>query len=117
MKVTVILPAAGLGTRMGRAVPEKAGTSRKQFMLLEGSPILLHTIRKFALTPAVSEIVVALRPEDIEWVRGLLRVEAFRKQKPASFVSWAKRPEAIPRPPKAPKTKPKPTESEDGKQP
>jgi 2-C-methyl-D-erythritol 4-phosphate cytidylyltransferase len=77
MKVTVILPAAGLGTRMGRAVPEKAGTSRKQFMLLEGSPILLHTIRKFALTPAVSEIVVALRPDDIEWVRELLRAENF----------------------------------------
>jgi 2-C-methyl-D-erythritol 4-phosphate cytidylyltransferase len=79
MKVTVILPAAGLGTRMGRAVPEKAGTSRKQFMLLEGSPILLHTIRKFALTPTVSEIVVALRPEDIEWVRELLRAENFGK--------------------------------------
>lgn len=79
MKVTVILPAAGLGTRMGRAVPEKAGTSRKQFMLLEGSPILLHTIRKFAATPAVSEIVVALRPDDIEWVRELLAVEKFGK--------------------------------------
>ena len=79
MKVTVILPAAGLGTRMGRAVPEKAGTSRKQFMLLEGSPILLHTIRKFALTPTVSEIVVALRPDDIEWVRELLRAENFGK--------------------------------------
>ncbi len=62
---------------MGRAAPEKAGTSRKQFMLLEGSPILLHTIRKFALTPAVSEIVVALRPDDIEWVRELLRAENF----------------------------------------
>ena len=79
MKVTVILPAAGLGTRMGRAVPEKAGTSRKQFMLLEGSPILLHTIRKFASTPAVSEIVVALRPDDIEWVRELLAEEKFGK--------------------------------------
>jgi 2-C-methyl-D-erythritol 4-phosphate cytidylyltransferase len=64
---------------MGRAVPEKAGTSRKQFMLLEGSPILLHTIRKFASTPAVSEIVVALRPEDIEWVRELLAAEKFGK--------------------------------------
>jgi 2-C-methyl-D-erythritol 4-phosphate cytidylyltransferase len=84
MKVTVILPAAGLGTRMGRAVPEKAGTSRKQFMLLDGSPILLHTIRKFASTPAVSEIVVALRPDDIEWVRELLGVEKFGK--PVSLV-------------------------------
>ena len=79
MKVTVILPAAGLGTRMGRAVPEKAGTSRKQFMLLDGSPILLHTIRKFVSTPAVSEIVVALRADDIEWVRQLLREEKFSK--------------------------------------
>jgi len=79
MKVTVILPAAGLGTRMGRAVPEKAGTSRKQFMLLEGSPILLHTIRKFVSSPAVAEIVVALRADDIEWVRELLRQERFGK--------------------------------------
>ena len=79
MKVSVILPAAGLGTRMGRSVPEKAGTSRKQFMLLEGSPILLHTIRKFVSSPAVSEIVVALRAEDMDWVRGLLEHEKFAK--------------------------------------
>ena len=79
MKVTVILPAAGLGTRMGRAVPEKAGTSRKQFMLLDGSPILLHTIRKFVSAPEVSEIVVALRADDMEWVRELLKAEKFAK--------------------------------------
>jgi 2-C-methyl-D-erythritol 4-phosphate cytidylyltransferase len=64
---------------MGRAVPEKAGTSRKQFMLLEGSPILLHTIRKFVSSSAVSEIVVALRAEDLEWVRDLLERESFGK--------------------------------------
>jgi 2-C-methyl-D-erythritol 4-phosphate cytidylyltransferase len=79
MKVSVILPAAGLGTRMGRAAPEKAGTSRKQFMLLEGSPILLHTIRKFVDTPQVVEIVVALRAEDMGWVRDLLAAERFSK--------------------------------------
>jgi len=79
MTVSVILPAAGLGTRMGRAVPEKAGTSRKQFMLLDGSPVLLHTIRKFASTPAVSEIVVALRGEDLEWARDLIQKEGFAK--------------------------------------
>jgi 2-C-methyl-D-erythritol 4-phosphate cytidylyltransferase len=84
MKVSVILPAAGLGTRMGRSVPEKAGTSRKQFMLLEGSPILLHTIRKFVSSPAVGEIVVALRAEDVEWVRDLLERESFGK--PVSLV-------------------------------
>jgi len=72
MKVAVILPAAGLGTRMGRTSPENSGTSRKQFMLLDGSPILLHTVRKFAASPRVTEIVVAVRPEDLDWVADLL---------------------------------------------
>ena len=76
MQVSVILPAAGLGTRMGRAQPEKNGTSRKQFMLLDGLPILLHTVRKFLACPAVAEIVVALRAEDIEWVREMLDGES-----------------------------------------
>ena len=75
MKIAVILPAAGLGTRMGRISAEKAGTSRKQFMLLEGSPILVHTVRKFAASPRVAEIVVAVRGEDVEWVRQLLSRE------------------------------------------
>ena len=75
MKVAVILPAAGLGTRMGKGSAEKTGTSRKQFMLLEGSPILMHTVRKFAASPRVSEIVVALRGEDLDWASGMLAEE------------------------------------------
>ncbi len=70
MNVSVILPAAGLGTRMGR---EKSGTSRKQFMLLEGAPILVHTIGRFLRCPQVTDIVVALRAEDIDWARGLIQ--------------------------------------------
>src|SRR5581483_11667060 len=79
MKVSVILPAAGLGTRMGRSSPEKFGTSRKQFMLLEGSPILLHTIRKFVASPSVADIVVALRGDDSEWAADLIAAEHFNK--------------------------------------
>ena len=75
MKVAVILPAAGLGTRMGKGSAEKTGTSRKQFMLLEGSPILIHTVRKFAASERVAEIVVAVRAEDLEWVGGMLARE------------------------------------------
>ncbi|MFB3829858.1 MAG: 2-C-methyl-D-erythritol 4-phosphate cytidylyltransferase [Bryobacteraceae bacterium] len=75
MKIAVILPAAGLGTRMGRFSPETAGTSRKQFMLLDGSPILVHTVRKFAGCGRVDDIVVAVRPEDREWVAALLERE------------------------------------------
>jgi 2-C-methyl-D-erythritol 4-phosphate cytidylyltransferase len=75
MKVAVIIPAAGLGTRMGKPSAEKSGTSRKQFMLLDGSPILLHTVRKFAACPLVNEIVVAVRGDDLEWVAGMLAHE------------------------------------------
>lgn len=79
MKTAVILPAAGLGTRMGRSSAEKTGTSRKQFMLLDGSPILLHTIRKFVASPLVDEIIVALRADDMEWVGEMLRQEGLAK--------------------------------------
>src|ERR1035438_9798648 len=75
MRVAVILPAAGLGTRMGRPSAEKTGTSRKQFMLLDGSPILMHTVRKFAVSHHVTEIVVAVRAEDLQWVAEVLSGE------------------------------------------
>ena len=77
MKVSVIIPAAGLGTRMGRSAPEKEGISRKQFMLLNGSPILVHTIRKFVSSPLVSEIVVALRADDVDWAEELFAAQQF----------------------------------------
>jgi len=79
MKVAVILPAAGLGTRMGRSTPEKAGISRKQFMLLEGAPILVHTVRKFFAAPSVTDIFVSLRAEDMNWARELLHAESSPK--------------------------------------
>jgi 2-C-methyl-D-erythritol 4-phosphate cytidylyltransferase len=79
MSVVVILPAAGLGTRMGRSSPEKAGVSRKQFMLLDGAPIFLHTVRKFAKCARVTEIVLAVRSDDARWVTELLGNEKLDK--------------------------------------
>lgn len=79
MKVAAIIPAAGLGTRMGKPSAESAGTSRKQFMLLEGAPILVHTIRKFAANAKISEIIVAIRPEDRGEFEANLAGEGFTK--------------------------------------
>jgi len=84
MKVAVILPAAGLGTRMRPTTPEGAGTSRKQFMLLDGAPILLHTIRQFVACRYVNEIIVALRKEDLQWVGELIQRE--QPSKPVHLV-------------------------------
>lgn len=79
MKVIVIIPAAGLGTRMAR-VPGKAAKGKnpapsKQFTELGGTPILLHTIRKFAAVDSVSEIWIALRENELQGVRDRLRSE------------------------------------------
>ena len=61
----VIIPAAGNGTRMGLGHP-------KQYHLLAGVPILIHTIRAFVATPSIQRIVVTVPPDLIADSRRLL---------------------------------------------
>lgn len=78
MKVIVIIPAAGLGTRMSAASSgSKAKT--KQFFELQGTPILFRTIRKFANNSRVGEIVVALRPSEREGFLQQAERQGFRR--------------------------------------
>jgi 2-C-methyl-D-erythritol 4-phosphate cytidylyltransferase len=74
MKVIVIIPAAGLGTRMTSAPSAKGkkGAPSKQFAELGGTPIILHTLRQFAACADVTEIHVALRPGEIANFQALL---------------------------------------------
>jgi len=71
MKVFVIVPAAGLGTRMAPPSTSKTkkGAPSKQFKELAGIPILVHTLRKFAAVAAVQEMIVALRKNEIAGFR------------------------------------------------
>jgi 2-C-methyl-D-erythritol 4-phosphate cytidylyltransferase len=77
MKVIVIIPAAGLGTRMAPASSARGKKSApsKQFTELGGTPILIHTLRKFAASSEVSEIYVALRKDEIAKFRTRLEKE------------------------------------------
>ncbi len=59
MQVFAILPAAGLGTRM-------AGREPKQFLDLDGVPILIHSLRAFASVERVTAIYVAVRKPEME---------------------------------------------------
>jgi 2-C-methyl-D-erythritol 4-phosphate cytidylyltransferase len=79
MKVIVIIPAAGLGTRMapvGSKDKQKKTSPSKQFTELGGTPILIHTLRKFAAVDGVSEIWIALRESEIADFRARLESEA-----------------------------------------
>ena len=73
MKVIAIIPAAGLGTRM--APPGKKGQPSKQFFEINGTPILIHTLRVFARHRQVTSIMVALRKTEMERFRQQLEKE------------------------------------------
>lgn len=62
MKVGALIPAAGIGERMGREL-------EKQFLPLGGMPVLAHTLVAFDLSPSVGPIVVVVRRERIDYCR------------------------------------------------
>jgi 2-C-methyl-D-erythritol 4-phosphate cytidylyltransferase len=69
-RIAAILPAAGLGTRMGSEKP-------KQFLELDGAPIVLHALRRIASCPLVTEIYVATRADDVARLDECFRGENF----------------------------------------
>jgi 2-C-methyl-D-erythritol 4-phosphate cytidylyltransferase len=72
MSALAIIPAAGTGLRMGGATP-------KQFLSLEGIPIFVHTLRKFAASEAIDEIFLGVRPEDMDRAGKEIANEHFAK--------------------------------------
>lgn len=76
MKVIVVIPAAGLGTRMAAAGLK---SKSKQFFELRGTPILIHTLRKFDECDHINEIVVALRAHETAGFQSMIAREGFRK--------------------------------------
>jgi len=54
------VPAAGVGKRMGAAVP-------KQYLQLAGKPVLQHTLERLLSVEAIAAVCVALDREDGYW--------------------------------------------------
>jgi 2-C-methyl-D-erythritol 4-phosphate cytidylyltransferase len=67
MSVFVILPAAGIGTRMA-----SSGGAPKQFLSLKGLPVLLHSLNAFLAVPRITAIYVAVRESEQARVSELL---------------------------------------------
>jgi 2-C-methyl-D-erythritol 4-phosphate cytidylyltransferase len=57
-RIAVIVPAAGLGTRMGADQP-------KQFLELDGVPLIIFTLRRLASCPAITDFLISTRAEDV----------------------------------------------------
>lgn len=66
-----LIPAAGVGSRMGADCP-------KQYLALQGKPVLQHTIESFLACDGIECVYVIVSPDD-EWLDGFI----------ASAPKWA----------------------------
>lgn len=69
--VTVLVPAAGRGARMGGI--------RKQYRQLGGEPLLVRTLHHFEASARVDHIVVAAPADDVSSLAGMLREHDIHK--------------------------------------
>ena len=71
MNWSLIIPAAGTGSRFGGELP-------KQFLPLKGRPLIAHTIERMLEEADLAEIVVAVSPDRLGWFDGLVGESGWR---------------------------------------
>jgi 2-C-methyl-D-erythritol 4-phosphate cytidylyltransferase len=57
-RIAAIVPAAGLGTRMG-------GDQPKQFIAMDGVPLVIFTLRRLAACAEITDFILSTRAEDV----------------------------------------------------
>lgn len=62
MKSSAIITAAGFGHRMG-------GGKKKQFLLLGGVPLIIHTLERFQSSSLITEIILLIPEDDIAYCK------------------------------------------------
>lgn len=76
-RILAIVPAAGLGTRMGAEMP-------KQFLELGGMPLVIFTLRRLAACPVITDFIIATRADELSALEG--RVAMAGLGRPARVV-------------------------------
>jgi 2-C-methyl-D-erythritol 4-phosphate cytidylyltransferase len=65
MKTVAIIPAGGAGKRMGAGIA-------KQYLLLEGTPILIHSLKVFQSMHLIDDIFVVVPLDDMPYVKKMI---------------------------------------------
>lgn len=84
--ISIIIVAAGTGSRFGADVP-------KQFLLLDGKPVLQHTVERFRQALPAARIVLVLSPTGLEIWRCLCAGHGF--QSPETVIGGDTRSESV----------------------
>src|SRR5205823_12780326 len=71
-RIAAILPAAGLGTRMGADTP-------KQFLELNSTPIVILSVRRIASCALVTNLIVATRGDEVQRLEERIAREKFKQ--------------------------------------
>src|ERR1700675_4045017 len=71
-RIAAILPAAGLGSRMGADTP-------KQFLELDGVPIVILSLRRIRSCESVTHIIVASRGDGVARLEERIRAEKLKQ--------------------------------------
>jgi 2-C-methyl-D-erythritol 4-phosphate cytidylyltransferase / 2-C-methyl-D-erythritol 2,4-cyclodiphosphate synthase len=79
MKTVAIIPAGGAGKRLGSSVA-------KQYLLLDGTPVILRTLQIFQLAQIIDEIVLVVPGDDVISVRKQL-IEKYSLSKVNAVVA------------------------------
>ncbi|OEF96393.1 2-C-methyl-D-erythritol 4-phosphate cytidylyltransferase [Vulcanibacillus modesticaldus] len=66
MSCGILIAAAGQGKRMGAGI-------NKQFLNINGKPILVHTLEKFQNKDWINEIIIVAHPKELNEVRRLIQ--------------------------------------------
>ncbi len=69
-RIWAIIPAAGIGSRMGSDIP-------KQYLSIGNKTILEHSLDAFITHPKIHKVIVAINPNDRHWKK--LKVSNHRK--------------------------------------
>ena len=62
MTIWAVLPAAGIGRRMGSVIP-------KQYLTIDGAPLILHALRRLSAVSEIQKIIVVIHSEDNQWAK------------------------------------------------
>lgn len=80
MEKIAIIFAGGIGSRMGANIP-------KQFLEVQGKPIIIHTLEKFEYHPEITKIYVACKEELIEDFKQMVKKFGITKIGPNGILA------------------------------
>ena len=88
MTIWAVLPAAGVGRRVGSSTP-------KQYLDVGATPLILHSLRRLSAVSAIEKIIVVVHPDDCYWSQLYSSIEAEFEDRIESVIGGDERYQSV----------------------